>query len=308
MLLAVGLCSGPAGAAAPTPVSSARTLYVGHSLINFDVPAIVQAMAESKGKTSRNKVQWYVGASMNYNLLHCRAWQQEGPWPPPSYACDEIDHGTDVGPFDALVITQSNNPIIHPSNPNEIGSTVEDFLGFLDPFLDKNGGTGRAYYYTSWEEQNYSLYDGADWTTRIAPELAKYEMTARLIEERERSTRGRSVSVPVIPINLALRDLILAAEAGNFPGVTNRSQLFVDGVHLTPLGYYLASCVVYASVFQESPAGATNRVAGEWSDVVNLDPGLAANLQNFAWNLVASYRGWNAAATRPRAPTGLIVR
>jgi hypothetical protein len=252
-------------------------------------------------------VQWYVGAPIHYNVLHCRASQLE-TYAPPAFACDEIEKGTDLGPYDALVITQGNNPIIIPQDPDNIGSTVEDFTFFLDPVLDRSPNA-RAFYYTSWEDQGYPLYNGEDWTARIAPELAKYEMTARKIEDDERR-RGRNVSVPVIPVNLALRDLILAAEAGNFPGITNRSQLFTDRVHLSPIGYYLAACVVYASIFQQSPAGATAHVPGQYADVVNLDPELAGRIQSFAWNLVSSYRGWSGTVTRsrPRAPTNLIVR
>jgi hypothetical protein len=243
-------------------------------------------------------VQWFVGAPVKYNFLHCHSWQRDMEYPPPAWACDEIDRGTDIGTYDTLVITEGNNAIINPSAPDYTGDTPEYFTNFLDTLLDRNP-SGRAFFYTSWEDQGYELHNGAEWTTRIAPELGKYELYTRLIMGREQATRGRNVNVPVIPVNVALRDVILAAESGNFPGITNRGQLFTDKVHLSPIGYYIAACTVFASIYQQSPEGAT---------AAGLDPAVAARIQTLTWNVVANYRGWTGTATRPRAPTGLIVR
>ncbi|RYG85779.1 hypothetical protein EON77_04935, partial [bacterium] len=211
-LLLLALAPPSSEAAAPSPIDSAKTVFVGHSLINNEVPALVKQIAESKGKVSRTTVQWFVGAPVKYNFLHCHSWQRDSEYPPPAWACDEIDRGTDIGAYDTLVITEGNNAIINPSNPTYTGDTPEYFTNFLDTLLDRNP-SGRAFFYTSWEDQGYELYNGAEWTTRIAPELGKYELYTRLIMEREQATRGRNVNVPVIPVNVALRDVILAAES-----------------------------------------------------------------------------------------------
>ena len=297
----------PAVAGAQTPLSESRAVFVGHSLLNYDMVEIVKGLAESKGLVIRRAAQSNVGTNIINNWRWCRrsAYPNENPWW--ELACDAIDAGTDRGPYDTLVITQVNNAIIDPSNPGNLGSTPDDYNLFLNLFLSRNP-SGRAFFFTQWEGQGSPWHRGAEWTTQIQRELEFFERQVREIEQISRSTYGHETDVNIIPANLALRDLIIAAESGRFPGVTSRTQLLLDDVHLSPLGAYYIGCVIHSSIYQQSPVGASGRTVGRWGgEITNLSPELARSLQQFAWDVVSRYRGWSGSVPRPRPPTQLKV-
>jgi hypothetical protein len=298
----------PAMAQAVQPINSAKMMFIGHSLINLDLPDIVRAMAQSKGLIVRRHVQWIIGSSIGFNWANCRSPNPSAPPADANYACDALDRGTDIGPYDSLIITQNNNPIINPGNPSDYGASAVDYEKFLELFLSRNP-SGRGFFYTSWEDLDSPWHNGQDWTTQISRELTAFERIADGIEQVALANHGRNVTINVIPAALGLRDLIVAAESGQFPGVTSRSQLFTDKVHLSGMGYYMVACIVYASVFQQSPAGATAHVMGDWGNTyVDLPSDLALRIQNLAWQTVSNYRGWSGTAVRPRAPTSLRVQ
>lgn len=306
-LIAMAAAMVPAILHAQAARSEARVVFVGHSLLNYDIVEVVKGIAESKGVQFRRAAQSNVGTNIANNWRQCRrsAYPGENPWW--ELACDAIDAGTDRGPFDTLVITQVNNPIIDPSNPSNLGSTPADYNRFLDLFLSRNP-SGQAFFYTQWEGVGSPWHKGADWTSRIADELALFERIVQRIEEISRTSYGRNVDVNIIPANLALRDLIIAAESGRFPGITSRKQLFMDDVHVTPLGAYYLACVIYSSIYQQSPVGATGRTVGRWGqEITNLPPEMARSLQLFAWDVVSRYRGWTGSIARPRPPSQLRV-
>jgi hypothetical protein len=308
VLILLAAASMSAHAQSVAPIGSARIVFVGHSLINNEMPEMVKALAESKGLGIRRAVQVYNGAPIIYDWDHCRQSTFVGEWPPSDFACDAIEAGTDQGPYDALIIAQANNPIISPTNPSSLGTTPDDFEKFLNLFLSRNP-SGRAYYFAQWEALDSQWLNGQDWTSHIASEMDLHERMTDRIEQISRDTRGRNVSVSIIPTSLAIRDLIIAAESGQFAGITSRSQLFQDNVHMNRFGNYFVACVVFASVYQQSPAGATGRTVDRWNgEMTNIPTDMALRLQNFAWNVVAKYRGWSGTAVRPKAPSSLTVQ
>jgi hypothetical protein len=306
-LMALVLCA-PTHAQSVSALGSARIVYVGHSLINYDMPEMVKGLAESKGLGIRRAVQVNNGTNIGNNWLGCRQSTFTGQYAPYEFACDAIESGTDQGPYDTLIITQVNNPIIDPTNAANLGSTADDYEKFLNLFLSKNPG-GRAFFFPPWEGTDSPWLNGQDWTASIAAQMNLFERVTDRIEQISRDTHGRNATVEIIPSSVALRQLILAAESGQFADITNRSQLFLDDVHMSKLGNYFMACVVFASVYQQSPAGATGRTTGRWGDeLTNLPADLALRLQNFAWTAVSTYRGWTGTAPRPRPPTGITVK
>jgi hypothetical protein len=90
---------------------------------------------------------------------------------------------------------------------------------------------------------------------------------------------GAELDIPVAPVGAAM-----AASRAARPAL---DMLGPDREHETLHGSYLAACVVYATLFHESPLGATYAPAGITGEE-------AAFLQRLAWDSVAA---WNAAAT-----------
>jgi len=309
LLILAAFATVTAHAQAVAPLSSARILFIRHSLIGNEMPEMVKAIAESKGLTIRRAVQVYNGAPIQFDWDNCRGAGSTIQWPPSDYACDALDAGTDLGPYDAMIIVQANNPIINQQNPANLGTTPNDFEKFLNLFLTRNA-SGRAYYFTQWESIGSQWHNGQEWTTRIAPEMVVHEQMVDRIEQISRDMRSRNATVNIIPVSVAIRDLVIAAESGQFPGITNRSQIFIDDVHMNRFGNYFVACVVFASVYQQSPAGASGRTVDRWNgEMTNIPADLALRMQNFAWNVVSSYRGWSGvAAPKPKAPSALTVQ
>jgi hypothetical protein len=139
-------------------------------------------------------------------------------------------------------------------------------------------------------------------------ELAYFEKVVKRVEELALSLRGRNLDVTIVPANIALRELILQVNAGSFAGALVFSDIFEDGVHMANIGDYYLACVTYASIYERSPAGATGLTHDRWGrEMTNLPTGTALRLQELAWNVVATYRGWITATPRPKAPTGFSV-
>ncbi len=94
------------------------------------------------------------------------------------------------------------------------------------------------------------------------------------------SKLGSRLEVEVAPVGDAWR---LAQDAGD--GV----DLFAaDGIHPSPQGSYLASCVIFSTLYQRSPEGLPP---------LTVDPEIARNLQQFASTAIEQYR--QPAVTEP---------
>jgi hypothetical protein len=286
-------------AADVAPRSSANAVFVGHSLINYDMPQIVQALAESRGKSMQKAVQVVNGAPLRYSWEVCRQAGFTGQWPPDQFACDAIERGSPAGAFDVLIATDANNSIESNRVYNDTHKYLENFMELL---LSRNG-RGRTLLYTSWE--GWSFHKG-NWVGAIESELAQYETIARQAEALSAS-RGRNGKVEVIPANLALRELVTRVQSGQVPGIGARDEIFSDDVHMTGLGNYYLACVVYAVVFNQSPEGATGRANNRWgSQIVDVAPATRDALQRLAWQVVTEYRGRSGGA-KPRAPAAVNV-
>jgi hypothetical protein len=297
---------GIAFAAQPTPVASVGAVYVGHSLINNWMPYMVKSLAASvPGLGYRQTVQVIPGATIIYNWNNCRQATAAQTWGI-EYACDAIENATPQAPVDTLIVTMANG-MYWPDHPDWISSTPEEYNLFLQLFKSRQP-TGRAFYFTQWEHQDSSRLVGRDWTDWIAEELGFYERVVERTELLYQQATGQSVDVTIIPAALGLRDLIWEAEAGRIPGLTSRNQIFTDTVHLNYLGNYFLACIVFASIYERSPEGATGRTIGMHGDVMtDLDPTMTQKLQSLAWKVVSNYRGWTATTVRPRAPGGFQV-
>ena len=91
---------------------------------------------------------------------------------------------------------------------------------------------------------------------------------------------GNQVGALVIPVGLAFD-----AAYKNKPDVKLHKDF--DGSHPDRLGTYLASCVVYASLYGKSPVGNTYLMREP-----EIDAETATFLQTVAWDTVKSFYGW----------------
>lgn len=102
-----------------------------------------------------------------------------------------------------------------------------------------------------------------------------------------------------LPVGGALVDLVersLNNEVSGLTGTTENKMnaIFSDNVHLTPLGMYFVSSVVYSAIYGKSPANTTPPATSGVSTAT------AQDLQNIAWNYINTYYSQNSLGT-PRS-------
>jgi hypothetical protein len=285
-----GAFSIPAAIAQMAPVDAADAVFVGHSLTNDEMTQMVAELAASKGMRFSQATQSIPGSSLSNSWSMCRADAFVGEFRPSNFACDAIDAGTAYGPYSVLIATDASNPIEY----NRIYNHTEVYFErFMELMLSRNPAA-RNFLYTSWESLGYAGHN-ADWTIEVISELATYELIAADAEEISRQ-RGRNGVVHILPVNLALRRLILLIEGGSVPELTNREDIFADGIHPNAIGHYFVACVAYSAIFNQSPEGAATTLRKQdGTPAVSLSNGLALALQRAAWQTVADY---NANARR----------
>ena len=291
-----GLCLSSSLMAAPAPINDSKAVFVGHSLINEQMPGMVEQLVNSgQGLTMEKAIQVMNGAPLRHNWEYCTEASFTGEWPPSAFACDAINAGTATGgTYDTLVVTEANNPIRGQHFYNETQKYLENFADLL---VSKNPN-GRTFLYTSWEG---IYYHEGEWTDEIAGELAEYE---QIVAEAKRISidKGVNASIEIIPSSLALKELIIKVENGEIPGLTNREDLFHDSVHLEPIGNYFMANVVFSAIYNQSPEGLSGTMMDQWGgQALALDAAVAAQLQQLAWQVVSDYR---AAQELPEAQNG----
>ena len=246
-----------------------RTVMVGHSLINHDMPTMLAHLAQRAGLPWEQALQVINGASLKVNWSQCRAAQFTGDHPPAAFACDVLEQA--AVPFDTLVLTDANNTI----RSNHLFNHPQQHVAQFAELLLRRQPQGRMFLYTAWERLDRH---GFEWPQALDAELAEYRQIATEAEQIA-AQQGRVLKVEVLPVNRVLGDLIVRIEAGQIPGLSQRTDLFMDPVHLNDLGNYLVANTVLARLTGRSPVGLVPEVKKPWAPVRSLDASQVAALQ-----------------------------
>lgn len=270
----------------------ARVFFSGHSLLNNPVPNFVAAIAEG-GKTS---MVWNQ-QNLEGSSIEARTRGSEGAerieWSGYRRGRDREGNPVDVlaelrgphigeqRPYDVLIITEG-----HALLDNVIWSDTVRYLRHYHEQIIRADPNATTYLFESW----LSLNTKADPRAWIAYEKAASPAWSCVAERINRSleAEGRKDRIAPLPAGRALAQLVeLATTRGGVPGLTEPtveqtlSRLFLDEVHLTPLGSYYVALVIYAVVFGQSPSGT-------WRPT-DVDPTLAATLQAIASQFAADH-------------------
>lgn len=258
-----GTDAGPPPPPPPTmgAVSNASVLFIGHSLINWDMPSMVDGISLDAGRGHTWDAQIGNGGSIQAQWDHHR----EGV-----YARDEIP----TGRYDTIVMTEAIPLIEHYMYSGSV-----EFAGrFYDMAQEARPGS-RVYMYETWHETTLP-----DWRARIDSDRALWE---RIVDEVNSPRSGPEMLL--IPAGTALGRFVDRVEAGSVPGISSRGQLFHDEIHLNDWGNYLIACVQFATIYRMSPAGLTRSTTDRWDAPYDAPPADAARImQEVAWEVVAS--------------------
>ncbi len=240
----------PAVAATPQ-----RLFYSGHSLLDEPLARHVAAIAASLG----SPLQWQLHAPFGSSIrdrLAAGSAARPGP-------------GTDT-----LLMTEQHTLIgnlVWNDSARQLRRLHDDFI-VANPH-------GRSWFYASW----LNVDDRTDPQRWIAYERAASPVWHCLATRIDAAlaAEGRTDRISFLPAAALLAALVERAARGDVPGVTVAS-LFRDDVHLSALGSYFMSLVVFSTLFERPPVGA--------AVPAGLEAAAARVLQDQAWTLVQQER------------------
>jgi hypothetical protein len=161
-------------------------------------------------------------------------------------------------PFDVVILQGHSASQTTPEKHEEFVGKVKEFDKLI-----KDSGARTALYMTHAYTQKHKKYN---------PEMVEMNRKGYL-------DAGNQVGALVIPVGLAFQ-----AAYDKKPGLELQQEY--DGSHPNEFGTYLAACVVYASLYEQSPVGNTYHMMHP------IDAEMATFLQTVAWDTVKSFYGW----------------
>lgn len=256
---------GDAGPDAGDPTASARdaasVFFVGHSLVNFHMPAMLDDIARSMGVDHHYGAQIGVGAPLHWIWDH-----------PEDTDGDDAHVALPSGDYDVLVVTE----LIPIGEHVMYSDTVEYVRRFYELAMSGDPET-QVYFYETW----YSVEDPA-WSENIAADRAIWES---VIDDVNAAVTGPDMLL--VPGGTAMARLVERIEAGDLPGLDSRLDLYVDPIHLTDAGNYFIALVQFATIYRQSPVGATAATMSRFGEPFEApEPEAARVMQEIAWDVV----------------------
>lgn len=254
-----------------------KTFFLGHSLLNFHVPNMVQKLSDAGSNTFSYKVNIGIGA--NLKTHYTKAYSSQG---------DEWDTTLNKARFENFIITEAV-PLkghLQWSGTYQYADSLYKFAKIANPNI-------QYYIYETWHCKNsgkpegceWDGDDGINWRNRLTVDLPLWEGIADSVNLLN------TKPMLVIPAGQGLARLHDSMVAGKVPGYTMAEELFTDDIHLINTGYYFVACVMYSVIHKKSPVGLPNRLTDEWGTQYDVYPTAeqAFMFQKIAWETVCDY-------------------
>jgi hypothetical protein len=243
---------------------AADVFFVGHSLVNHDMPAMLEDLAVDAGRTHTYGSHVGNGASLSWI------------WNNPSRGEGEDPHvALPSGRWNVLVMTEA----VPLADQIEWNGTVDYAGRFYDLAMAGDGAT-QVYFYETW----HSLDGAYDWRARITSDRALWQ---QVVDRVNAAKAGPEMLL--VPAGTALGRLVDRIESGGVSGLSSRRDLFVDDIHLSDAGNYFIALVHYATIYRRSPVGLTARTTDRWGGAFVAPSADAARvMQEIAWEVVST--------------------
>ena len=232
----------------PPPANPLRVFHIGHSLVNRDMPMMLEQLA-GPGHDHRSQLGWGATLQSHWEAdVPINGFEQENAHPRYQDALEAVRSGK----FDVLILTEMveiRDAIKYFNSPEYLRKWARE--------ARTNRPDIRIYLYETW----HRLDDKDGWLERLDQDLGRYwqgEILARGLAHGD--TGG---AVHIIPAGQVLARLVRAIEGGQgVPGLKRREDLFAlnqdgtqDLIHLNDLGNYLVALTHYAVMYHRSPVG-----------------------------------------------------
>lgn len=273
------------------PVNSTRVFLSGHSLMDNPLPDYLASVAASASDNHQWNQQNVIGSPIhirsgggsvtNPNWSGYRTGKNKSG--DGMNVINEIRNPQTIGAgqrYDTLVITENHSSL----GQIQWSDTARFLRHYHDLMISGNSAT-RTFLYHSWLDINKS--NPTLWIQHEKNSEVTWECVVSKVNQ-SLQTVGRADRLRLLPAGGALVYLVEQVLAGNVSGISGTTQdrmdvIFRDNVHMTQLGAYYLSLVVYASTYGKSPSG-TSPASGSGVSVT-----IANQLQNIAWTYVNAY-------------------
>lgn len=265
-----------------------RVFISGHSLTDLPMPTYFARISESLGQRIQWNRQYIEGSPIRSRT---RGRQRETGWIGYSHGLNREGEGmnvlhefrsprtTDGAPYDTLIITEQHGVL----DSIVTHDTVRHLRHYHERFIEGNP-RGQTWFFEPW----LGMVEKSDPTRWIAYEQAAAPLWQCAVTRVNLSlaAEGRLDRIRALPASLSLATLVDRAARGKVNGLDSKERrrmmdrLFLDQVHLTPLGAYYMALSVYAATSGRSPVGA-------WAPH-GIDSSLALALQKTAWEAVSA--------------------
>lgn len=197
----------------------------------------------------------------------------------------------DIGNYELLVTTERvslSGTLPWHNSPDEA------LRWFTHAWTEGNGGKGaETILYATWvdidsgpdaENPNNDSDGNIPFRERLPREMGMWEQ----IQDHVNANRPEgSPPMRMIPGPLLMAAMYDAIEAGEAPGLSDISDLFLDKIHVNDLGAYFIALAHFAVIYERDPRGLPNRLGMQTSPT----PEQARWMQELVWKVVTEYDG-----------------
>ena len=214
------------------------TLFVGHSLVAFDMPAILQHFMAHAGGSGRTEVQVINGAPLSYN------WKNGA-------TAQGLDARSVLpsGRFGALVLTEAI-----PLESHLMYSATVETAAQYHALATAADSAAQVFIYETWHdlrsgtgaEIEWDVETDLTWRERIE---AAYPGWMSIVEGVNNQSAAGSKPVRLIPAGQAMGALQDAIDARQVPGIDAIGDLFDDTIHFNATGAYFVALVMAETIY-----------------------------------------------------------
>lgn len=254
--------------ALPPPAGPMQTYHLGHSLVGRDMPAMLAQLA---GHAYHSQLGW--GSSLGDHWTgEVNGFAEENAHP----AHRPVREALASGDYAAVVLTEMVE-LKDAIRYHDSAARLADWAALAREARPDV----RLYLYETW----HRLGDPAGWLERIDTDLAALWEGQVL-----RPAIAQSGMIHVIPGGQVMAAAVLAAEAGQVPGLSNRQDFFTDDIHLNDIGTWLIAMTHYATLYHRNPLGLPAQLArADGTPATPPPPNAAQALQKVVWQVVTGY-------------------
>lgn len=262
--------------------------FVGHSLVNDDMPFILKHLAQDADIHHASKGHITNGANLKWNWNEAHRLESKGD----TINARDPKHGLPTGQFDVLVLT----PATKIQDHLRWSQTEVYAQHFAALSKDANPKT-RVFLYHTWPSIKPGNWKQPSWDKERDVDLngdpALEEMAQHGLKGVQKHLIAQGHPTAIIPAADAIALLQTRIESGQVPGLRRLSEVFTDDIHMNKAGNYFIACVMLATIYDRSPVGLTPTIPDRWggqNPFVSLPPAQARALQQTAWDTVQAAR------------------